>query len=117
MFVCFFVIYAFEHDTTKCNDILQGIPFRPEKGRRIVFNSKFPHQGGSASSYCWIYYSKCLSREFVRMIVLVWFGNPVTRGGGECRGVKGDDRVADHVTKHVIRKTWILRVFCGFIWN
>ncbi len=33
MFVCVFVIDAFGHDTTKCNEIWQGIPFRPGEGQ------------------------------------------------------------------------------------
>ncbi len=53
-----FVIYAFGHGTTKCNEIWQGIPFRPAEGRRVVFNAKFSHQGGVCPSHCWIYYSK-----------------------------------------------------------
>jgi hypothetical protein len=60
LFVCLFVRYAFEHGTSKCNEILQGIPFRPGEGRRIIFDPKFPSQGGLCPSYCWIYYSKCL---------------------------------------------------------
>ncbi len=46
MFVCVFVIYAFGHGTTKCNEIWQGTPFRPTEGRSIVFNAKFSHQEG-----------------------------------------------------------------------
>ena len=34
--VCLFVRYAFGHGTSKCNEILQGIPFRPEEGRDEV---------------------------------------------------------------------------------
>jgi hypothetical protein len=55
-----FVRYAFEHGTSKCNEILQGIPFRPGEGRRILFDPKFPSEGGFAPSYSWIYYSKYL---------------------------------------------------------
>jgi hypothetical protein len=44
--VCLFIIYAFGHDMTKCNEILQAIPFRPGEGRRVVFNPKFSPQGG-----------------------------------------------------------------------
>ena len=34
--VCLFARYAFGHGTTKCNEIWQGIPFRPEEGRDEV---------------------------------------------------------------------------------
>src|SRR6478672_4576021 len=36
MSVCLSVRYAFGHGTTKCNEIWQGIPFRPEEGRDEV---------------------------------------------------------------------------------
>jgi hypothetical protein len=59
--VCVFVIYAFGHDTSKCNETLQGILFRPGEGRKVVSNPKFSPQGGGVfAPYCWIYYSKCL---------------------------------------------------------
>ena len=43
--VCLFVRYAFGQGTTKCNEILHTIPFRPEEGHRIVFDRKFLLQG------------------------------------------------------------------------
>ena len=46
MFVCLFVLYAFGHGTTKCNEILHRIPFRPGEGHRVVFDPKFSPQGG-----------------------------------------------------------------------
>jgi len=68
--VCLFVRYAFEHGTSKCNEILQGIPFRPGEGRRILFHPKFPSEGGEGLPLlCWITTVNAFSREFVRMIV------------------------------------------------
>ena len=60
LFVCVFVIYAFGHGMRECNQTLQGIPFRPGEGRRVVFDPKFsPHE-----SVCPLpllnYYRKCL---------------------------------------------------------
>ena len=42
---CLSVRYAFGHGTSKCNEILHGIPFRPEEGHRVVFDPKFSTQG------------------------------------------------------------------------
>jgi hypothetical protein len=67
--VCLFVIHAFGHDTTKCNEILQAIPFQPGEGRRVVFNPKFSSQGWLPLTYCWIYYNNYPSREFVHVII------------------------------------------------
>ena len=61
MFVVF-VIYAFGHGTTKCNETLQAIPFRPGEGRRVVFDPKFSPQG-MFGPLLLDYYSKCLFQE------------------------------------------------------
>jgi hypothetical protein len=46
--VCLCVIYAFGHGTSKYNKTLQGISFRPGKGRRVVFDRKYsPGEGGA----------------------------------------------------------------------
>ena len=63
LFVCLFVLYAFGHGTTKCNEILHRIPFRPGEGYRVVFDPKFSPQGGVYPSYSWIYYCKYLFQE------------------------------------------------------
>ena len=51
LFVCLSILYAFGHDTSKCNEILHRIPFRPGEGYRVVFDPKFSHQGGVYLSY------------------------------------------------------------------
>ena len=63
LFVCLFVLYAFGHGTSKCNEILHRIPFRPGEGYRVVFDPKFSPQGGVYPSYSWIYYCKYLFQE------------------------------------------------------
>jgi hypothetical protein len=40
LFVCLSVRYAFRHRTSKCNQTLQGILFRPEEGQRLLFIKK-----------------------------------------------------------------------------
>ena len=71
MFICLSVLYAFGHGTTKCNEILQEILFRPEKGYRIVFDSKFSTQGDIWTPLCWITTVNAFSREPVCMIVFL----------------------------------------------
>ena len=40
--------------------ILQGIPFRPGEGHRVVFDPKFSPEGGVYPLLLLYYYSKCL---------------------------------------------------------
>ena len=61
--VCLSVLYAFGHGTTKCNEILHTIPFRPGEGYRVVFDPKFSSQGGVYPPYSWICYCKYLFPE------------------------------------------------------
>ena len=56
---CLSVLYALGHGTTKYNEILQEIPFRPEKGRQVVFDPKFSTQEVFGPLLL-DYYSKCL---------------------------------------------------------
>jgi len=69
MFVCLFVLYAFGHGTSKCNEILHTIPFRPEEGHRIVFDPKLLPEGGVSPTIVGFTTENAVSREFVRMIV------------------------------------------------
>ena len=65
-----FVRYAFEHDTTKCNEILQIISFRLGEGRRVVFNPKFLLEVGVCLTIVGFTIVNAFFREFARMIVL-----------------------------------------------
>ena len=75
LFVCLFVLYAFGHGTTKCNEILHTIPFRPEEGHRIVFDPKFLPEGGVSLTIVGFTTVNAFFREFVRMIAY-----SITRG-------------------------------------
>jgi hypothetical protein len=70
VFVCLCVIYAFGHDTTKCNEILDAISFRPEEGRRVVFNPKFSHGGDLPPPIVGFTTESAFSREFVHGLFL-----------------------------------------------
>ena len=73
MFVCLFVLHAFGHGTTKCNEILYTIPFRPEEGHRIVFDQKFLLERGVFHTLVGFTTLYAFFRKFFRMILSIFY--------------------------------------------